>query len=65
MFYVKSNQCQITHQLDIGVIRLNEKLTPSGQSTLLWTAALAGTDMFFLGFNFFEVILFVGFLTLE
>ena len=27
MFYVKSNQCQITHQLDIRDIRLNEKLT--------------------------------------
>ena len=36
-----------------------------GQSTLLWTAALAGTDMYFLGFIFFEVALFLGFLTPE
>ena len=42
------------------------KSLPSvGQSTLLWTAALAGTDMYFLGFIFFEVALFVGFLTPE
>ena len=27
MFYVKSNPCQITHQLDIRDIRLNEKLS--------------------------------------